>query len=53
MGSRMAMNVHAAGIKLRVYNRDKAKTKPFADKGIEVADSIAAAVKGADFVVSI
>jgi 3-hydroxyisobutyrate dehydrogenase-like beta-hydroxyacid dehydrogenase len=49
----MAMNVHAAGIKLRVYNRDKAKTKPFADKGIEVADSIAAAVKGADFVVSI
>jgi 3-hydroxyisobutyrate dehydrogenase-like beta-hydroxyacid dehydrogenase len=53
MGSRMAMNVHAAGIKLRVYNRDKAKTKAFADKGIEVADSIAAAVKGADFVVSI
>jgi 3-hydroxyisobutyrate dehydrogenase len=53
MGSRMAMNVHAAGINLRVYNRDKAKTKAFADKGIEVADSIAAAVKGADFVVSI
>ena len=53
MGSRMAMNVHAAGIKLRVYNRDKAKTKAFADKGIEVADSIATAVKGADFVVSI
>jgi len=53
MGSRMAMNLHAAGIKLRVYNRDKAKTKPFADKGIEVADSVAAAVKGADFVVSI
>lgn len=53
MGSRMAMNLHAAGTKLRVYNRDKAKTKPFAEKGIEVADSIAAAVKGADFVVSI
>ncbi|MEJ2175912.1 MAG: NAD(P)-dependent oxidoreductase [bacterium] len=53
MGSRMATNLHAAGIKLRVYNRDKAKAKPFADKGIEVADSIAAAVKGADFVVSI
>lgn len=53
MGSRMVMNLHAAGIKLRVYNRDKAKTKPFADKGIEVADSIAAAVKGADFVASI
>ena len=53
MGSRMAMNLHAAGIKLRVYNRDKAKTKPFADKGVEVADSVAAVVKGADFVVSI
>ncbi|KPK07722.1 MAG: hypothetical protein AMJ64_05860 [Betaproteobacteria bacterium SG8_39] len=53
MGSRMAMNLHATGIKLRVYNRDKAKTKPFADKGIEVADSVAAVVKGADFVVSI
>ena len=53
MGSRMATNLHAAGIALRVFNRDKAKAKPFADKGIEVADSIAAAVKGADFVVSI
>jgi 3-hydroxyisobutyrate dehydrogenase len=53
MGSRMAMNLHAAGHKLRVYNRDKAKTKPFADKGIEVCDSPAAAAKGAEFVCSI
>ena len=53
MGSRMAMNLHAAGHKLRVYNRDKAKTKPFADKGIEVCDSPAAAAKGAKFVCSI
>ena len=53
MGSRMAMNLHAAGHKLRVYNRDKAKTKPFADKGIEVFDSPAAAAKGAEFVCSI
>ncbi len=53
MGSRMATNLHAAGIALKVFNRDKAKAKPFADKGIEVADSIATAVKGADFVVSI
>lgn len=53
MGSRMAMNLHAAGHRLRVYNRDKAKTKPFADKGIEVCDSPAAAVKGAEFVCSI
>ena len=53
MGSRMAMNLHAAGHKLRVYNRDKAKTKPFADKGIEVCDSPGAAAKGAEFVCSI
>ena len=53
MGSRMAVNLHAAGHKLRVYNRDKAKTKPFADKGIEVCDSPAAAAKGAEFVCSI
>jgi 3-hydroxyisobutyrate dehydrogenase-like beta-hydroxyacid dehydrogenase len=53
MGSRMAMNLHAAGHKLRVYNRDKAKTKPFAEKGVEVFDSPAAAAKGAEFVCSI
>ena len=53
MGSRMAMNLHAAGHRLRVYNRDKAKTKPFAEKGIEVCDSPAAAAKGAEFICSI
>jgi 3-hydroxyisobutyrate dehydrogenase-like beta-hydroxyacid dehydrogenase len=53
MGSRMAMNLHAAGFKLRVYNRDKAKAKPFADKGIEVCASPAEAAKGAAFVCSI
>lgn len=52
MGSRMAMNLHAAGHHLRVYNRDKAKSKPFAEKGIEVCDSPAAAAKGAEFVCS-
>ena len=53
MGSRMAMNLHAAGHQLKVFNRDKAKSKPFADKGIEVCDSPAAAAKGAEFVCSI
>ncbi len=53
MGSRMAMNLHAAGHKLRVYNRDKAKTKPFAEKDIEVCDSPAAAAKGVEFICSI
>ena len=52
MGSRMAMNLDAAGYKLRVYNRDRAKTTPFAEKGIEVAESPAAAVRGAEFVCS-
>jgi 3-hydroxyisobutyrate dehydrogenase-like beta-hydroxyacid dehydrogenase len=53
MGSRMALNLHAAGHSLRVFNRDRGKTKPFADKGIEVCDSPAAAAKGAEFVCSI
>ncbi|MGH9579254.1 MAG: NAD(P)-dependent oxidoreductase [Terriglobales bacterium] len=52
MGSRMALNLHAAGHKLRVFNRDRTKVKSFTDKGIEVADSAAAAVRGAEFVVS-
>ena len=53
MGSRMAMNLHAAGHLLRVFNRSKEKTKPFADKGIQVCDSPAAAAQGAEFVCSI
>ncbi len=53
MGSRMAMNLVAAGFKLRVYNRDRAKTQPIADKGAQVADSPAAAARGAEFIVSI
>ena len=46
MGSRMALNLHAAGHSLRVFNRDRKKTKQFADKGIEVCDSPAAAARG-------
>lgn len=53
MGSRMAMNLHAAGHSLRVFNRDANKTRPFADKGIEVCASPAAAAKSAEFVCSI
>jgi len=52
MGSRMALNLHAAGHKVRGFNRDRAKAKPLAEKGVEIADSIAAAVRGAEFVVS-
>jgi 3-hydroxyisobutyrate dehydrogenase-like beta-hydroxyacid dehydrogenase len=53
MGSRMALNLHRAGYRLLVYNRDRAKTTPFADQGIEVVGSPGAAARGADFVVSI
>ena len=53
MGSRMALNLQAAGHKLRVFNRDRSKTKPYAEKGAEVADSPASAARGAEFVVSI
>lgn len=52
MGSRMALNLHAAGHQVRGFNRDRAKAKPLAEKGVEIADSIAAAVRGAEFVVS-
>jgi 3-hydroxyisobutyrate dehydrogenase len=52
MGVRMAANLAAAGFKLRVYNRDRAKTRSLAEKGAEVCDSPAAAVRGAEFVVS-
>ena len=53
MGSRMAANLQQAGFKLRLYNRDRAKTKALADEGAEVAESPAAALKGAQFAVSI
>jgi 3-hydroxyisobutyrate dehydrogenase len=53
MGSRMAINLLAAGHSLRVFNRSKEKTKPFADKGAVVCDSPAAAAKGAEFICSI
>jgi len=52
MGSRMAMNLHAAGHALRVYNRDRAKAQAFAAKGMAVCETPAAAVKGSEFVVS-
>ncbi|HEX5091511.1 MAG TPA: NAD(P)-dependent oxidoreductase [Burkholderiales bacterium] len=52
MGARMAANLKAAGHALRVYNRDRAKTKALAEQGAEVCDSPAAAVRGAEFAVS-
>src|SRR5260221_4235193 len=53
MGSRMAMNLHSAGFKLKVWNRTRAKKNPFADKKREAADSPAAGARGGELVVSI
>jgi 3-hydroxyisobutyrate dehydrogenase len=53
MGSPMAMNLHTAGFRVKVFNRDPSKRRLFAEKGIEVTDSPAAAARGAEFVVSI
>lgn len=52
MGSAMALNLHAAGFALRVHNRSPARTRAFAEQGIAVCDSPAAAARGAQFVVS-
>jgi 3-hydroxyisobutyrate dehydrogenase len=52
MGARMAANLRSAGFSLRVYNRDRAKTKALADQGAQACDSPAAAARGAEFIVS-
>lgn len=52
MGARMAANLRSAGFSLRVYNRDRAKTRPLADQGAQACDTPAAAAKGAEFIVS-
>jgi len=53
MGSRMAANLLSAGHSLRVFNRSRQKTKPFADQGAVVCGSPAEAANGAEFVCSI
>lgn len=52
MGARMAANLRSAGFSLRVYNRDRAKTRALADQGAQACDTPAAAAKGAQFIVS-
>jgi 3-hydroxyisobutyrate dehydrogenase len=52
MGSRMALNLHQAGHKLCVWNRDRTKLTPLLDKGIATADSPAAVARDAELVVS-
>lgn len=53
MGAPMAGNLIDAGIALRVWNRSAARCAPLVAKGALACSSIAEAVHGADFVVSI
>ncbi|MCM5571424.1 NAD(P)-dependent oxidoreductase [Burkholderiaceae bacterium FT117] len=53
MGAPMAANLLDAGFAVRAFNRNPDKAKPLAEKGATVCGSIAEAVKGASFVVSI
>ncbi len=52
MGAGMARSIAAAGITTRAWNRSRDKAAPLADAGIEVADELGAAVRGADVVLT-
>ncbi|WP_022928387.1 NAD(P)-dependent oxidoreductase [Patulibacter americanus] len=52
MGLPMARNLLRAGLPLRVWNRTLDKARPLADDGATVAETPAAAVDGADVVVT-
>lgn len=53
MGAPMASNLLAAGFPLRVFNRSAERARAFARPGASVCASVAEAVRGARFVVSI
>jgi 3-hydroxyisobutyrate dehydrogenase len=52
MGSRMAMNILAAGHGLTVYNRSPARAASLRERGADAANTPRAAVAGADIVIS-
>jgi 3-hydroxyisobutyrate dehydrogenase-like beta-hydroxyacid dehydrogenase len=52
MGVPMALNVHAAGFPLAVYNRTAERCAPLADAGAEVAESPAELAEQSDVVVT-
>jgi len=52
MGSGMARRLLGAKFPLTVFNRDAAKSAPFAAEGAAVADSPRAAAKGADVIIT-
>ena len=52
MGGGMARNLARAGLRTRVWNRTRQKAEPLAEEGIDVADTAAEAVEGADGVIT-
>jgi 3-hydroxyisobutyrate dehydrogenase len=52
MGAPMARNLAASGLKVTAWNRTPDKAEALADAGIDVAESAAAAARGADVVVT-
>lgn len=52
MGFRMAMSLLKAGHEVTVWNRNLSKTEPIKQAGAKVADNPRAAVKDAEFVIS-
>ncbi|MGO4230952.1 NAD(P)-dependent oxidoreductase [Arthrobacter sp. YAF34] len=52
MGAAMARNLLRAGLAVKVWNRDRAKSAPLASAGAQVALSPAEAVAGADVVLT-
>lgn len=52
MGAGMARSMRRAGLSVTAWNRSADKARPLADDGIEVADSVTAAVTGADAVLT-
>jgi 3-hydroxyisobutyrate dehydrogenase len=52
MGLPMARNLARAGFRVRAWNRSREKANPLAEDGAEVLDSPAAAVRGADMILT-
>ncbi|WP_415922671.1 NAD(P)-dependent oxidoreductase [Tateyamaria sp. SN6-1] len=52
MGLPMARNLAAAGVPLTVWNRTADKARPLEAHGVQVAETLADAVRGADIVIS-
>jgi 3-hydroxyisobutyrate dehydrogenase len=48
MGAAMARNLAKAGLRTRAWNRTRERAEPLSEDGIEVADSAADAVEGAE-----